>query len=216
VSKKRRTAKRIVRPNDTIDSVYLTEYTITSEPIEDTHYQRLPAHVKDAVERLHTLAQQRPHAAIPELLQWIEQYPTIPMLYNFLSVAYSHAGDREKSEQTAVANYQHNPDYLFARVNYAEICLARSDYAKVAEIFNHTFDLKLLYPKRSRFHISEFAGFMGVIGVYFLETGERDTAEKVYAVLRQAAPDHLFTQRLGRKLNPNLFQRLMKRIASQP
>lgn len=43
------------------------------------------------------------------------------------------------------------------------------------------------------FHISEFAGFMGVIGVYFLETGERDTAEKVYAVLRQAAPDHLFT-----------------------
>ena len=137
------------------------------------------------------------------------------MLYNFLSVAYSRAGDRAQSEQTAMANYQHNPAYLFARVNYAEVCLARGDYAKVAEIFNHTFDLKRLYPKRRQFHISEFAGFMGVIGVYFFETGERTSAEQVYAVLRLVAPDHLFTQRLRRKLNPTLFRRLMTRIARQ-
>ena len=216
MSKNRRTAKAVARPSPTPGIVYLTEYEITSEPIQDARYKRLPRHVKDAIERLHTLSQTRPREAIPELLQLIEQYPNMPMLYNYLSVAYSLAGDREKAEQTALMNYQRNPDYLFARLNYAEICLANRDYSAVSEILDHKFDLKMLYPKRKRFHVSEFAGFMGIVGVYFVETGERDAAEKIYDVLHQVAPDHALTNRLREKLYPTLFQRLVNRIANQP
>ena len=85
-------------------------------------------------------------------------------------------------------NYRRNPDYLFARLNYAELCLARGDYETVAEIFEHKFDLKLLYPKRRRFHISEVANLMGLMGVYLLETGECEAAEKYYEILSQIAP----------------------------
>ena len=213
--KKRRT-RSSRQPNDPSENVYQTEYEITSEPLEDARYKRLPQHVKDAIERLYAGIQSHPREAIPELLQWIEQYPTIPMLYNYLSLAYSHSGDVEKAEHTILENYQRNPDYLFARINYAELCLAKHDYQKVADIFDHKFDLRLLYPKRKRFHVTEFAGFMGVIGRYFLETGNRALAEKIYDVLVQVAPEQPLTRRLRRKLYPNFFQRVADRMLNQP
>jgi tetratricopeptide (TPR) repeat protein len=213
VAKRRKRTKRSVQHGTQPPDVYLSEYEITAEPIEEGFYKRLPAAVKDSVERLHEQAQTRPQTAIPELLQLIEQYPKVPMLYNYLSVAYSRAGERAKAEATILANYQQNPEYLFARVNYAELYLMRGQYEKVAEIFDHKFDLKLLYPKRERFHVTEFTGFMGVVGVYFLATGQRELAEQVYGVLMQVAPDHQLTRRLGRKLHPNLLQRVLRRIA---
>ncbi|MBN1935009.1 MAG: hypothetical protein JW934_10110 [Anaerolineae bacterium] len=64
-------------------------------------------------------------------------------------------------------NYRRNPDYLFARLNYAELFLRRGDYERVAEILEHKFDLKLLYPRRNRFHVSEVSNFIGLVGLYW-------------------------------------------------
>jgi len=139
----------------------------------------------------------------------------MPMLYNYLSVAYSVAGQYEKAQALAEENYRRYPDYLFARLNYAEICLAGGEYDKIGEIFEQKFDLKLLYPKRKRFHISEVASFMGLIGVYCFETGERKAAEMYYEVLRQMAPDYPMTKILRRKLFPNLLQRLWLRLVGR-
>lgn len=215
MSKRRRATQSHRQAQDAPGVVYVTEYEITSSPIQDRRYRRLPRRVKDAIERLHDEAQRRPHKAIPELLEWIEKYPNIPMLYNYLSVAYSLAGQREKSEAVSQENYRRNPDYLFARLNYAEVCLAKGEYEKIGEIFEHKYDLKLLYPRRKRFHISEVANFMGLIGVYFFETGEREAAEKYCEILQQIAPGYPMTKRLRRKLFPNLLQRLWLRLMGQ-
>jgi tetratricopeptide (TPR) repeat protein len=193
-------------------AVYITEYEITSEPIQDRFYKRLSRSVKDAFERLHYESQSQPRKAIPELLEWIEKYPQLPMLYNYLSVAYSMAGQYDKMEAVVLENYRRNPDYLFARLNYAEICLKKGDYQRVAEILEHKFDLKLLYPKRRRFHISEVVNFMGLVGVYFIEIGARETAKKYYDMLDQLAPDHPMTKRLRRKLSPGFLPRLLGRL----
>ena len=88
----------------------------------------------------------------------------------------------------------------------------KKDYAKIPEIFDHKFDLKLLYPKRNRFHITEVANFMGLIGLYFLAIGERGLAEKYNAALQEAAPDFPMAQKLRRALMPGLFARLWKRL----
>ena len=215
MSKRRRARRSRRQAQDTPSAVYVTEYEITTSPIQDRRYKRLPRRVKDAIERLHDEAQRRPRETIPELLEWIEKYPRVPMLYNYLSVAYSLAGQREKSEAVVQENYRRNPEYLFARLNYAEICLAKGEYEKIGEIFEHKYDLKLLYPRRKRFHISEVANFMGLIGVYFYETGEREAAEKYYEILEQIAPDYPMAKRLRRKLFPNQLQRLWQRLVGQ-
>jgi hypothetical protein len=49
------------------------------------------------------------------------------MFFNWLSGAYSVLGDVHGVEETVRENYQRNPQYLFARVNYAELCLRDGD-----------------------------------------------------------------------------------------
>ncbi len=195
--------------------IQVVEYEITDEPIYDPHYEQLPRRVKDEIEQLHHLSQFRPRKAIPKLRGLLKRYPHIPILYNYLGVAYSHTGQHEKTKAVALKNYQRNPDYLFARINYAQLCLVEGDYEKVAEIFEHKFDLKQLYPSRNRFHISEVAGFMGLIGVYFFEIGEREAAEQYYAILQQIAPHHLMTRNLRRRLFPNFLRRLWHRLTGR-
>jgi tetratricopeptide (TPR) repeat protein len=139
----------------------------------------------------------------------------MPILYNFLSIAYSTAGQIEQAEVVTKENYRQNPDDLFARVNYAEFCLAKGDYEKVAEIFEHKFDPKQLYPKRKEFHISEVINFMGIIGVYFFETGQEELAKQYYDVLNQIGPDYPMAKRLHRKLYPGPLRRLWGRLTDQ-
>ncbi|MBN1485178.1 MAG: hypothetical protein JXA37_10680 [Chloroflexia bacterium] len=215
MSKKRRKKPARRQLPSEQDTVYISEYEITSEPLSDRRYDRLPDRVKEAFEQLYHLAQRRPRQAIPELLEWIEKYPKIPMLYNYLSVAYSRTGQSEEMEAIVEENYRRNPDYLFARLNYAQLCLAKGDYEQVAAILEHKFDLKRLYPKRKRFHISEVANFMGLIGLYFLGIGERDVAEKYYELLKQIAPKYPMTRQLRRQLFPNFLQRLLLRWSGQ-
>jgi len=193
-------------------AVHISSYEITDEPILDREYRRLPARVKEAIERLHRESEIRPRNAIPELQALIERCPQVPQFYNYLTVAYSGIGALDKAEAVTLASIRANPDYLFARLNYAELCLMRKDYAKIPEIFDHKFDLKLLYPKRNRFHITEVANFMGLIGLYFLAIGERGLAEKYNAALQETAPHFPMAQKLRRALAPGLFARSWKRL----
>lgn len=210
-------AKRSKKPqiqlfDDDLNTVYISNYEITYEPILDRKYKRLPGHVKDAIERLHYDSQRKPEEAIPELCELIKKYPKVPMLYNYLSVAYSGIGDVETAEETTKINIERNPDYLFARLNYAEFFLRRKEYEKVAEIFDHKFDLQMLYPRRKRFHISEVANFMGFVGVYFYEIGEREAAEKYHEILQEIAPKYPMSKRLKRRLYPGIIVRLLNRL----
>jgi tetratricopeptide (TPR) repeat protein len=202
--------KRRVPAPETPEAVSLLPYEITTDPMPERRYQRLPRHVKEAIERLHDLAQRRPREAIPELREWLTQYPQLPLFYNYLSVAYSRAGRRQDAEAVIAENYRRHPDYLFARLNYAEVCLAQGNYARIAEIFAHQFDLRLLYPRRRRFHLSEVANFLGVIGLYFVAIGKRDVAERQYELLKHIAPEYPLTKRLRRTLYPSLFRRLLR------
>jgi hypothetical protein len=206
---------RVSHTSEKPSGISLSRYEITTEPIHDRHYQRLPRHVKEAIERLHDVAQRRPREAIPALRDLIRQYPRVPQLYNYLSVAYGRAGQRQEAEAVVQENYQRNPEYLFARLNYAEVCLARGDYAQVAHIFAHTFDLHVLYPQRKRFHRSEVANFMGVVGLYFLAIGNRELAEHYNKLLQQIAPDFPLTTRLHKKLFPGLWRRLWRSVTGR-
>ena len=206
---------RVSHASEKPPGIALAHYEITTEPIQDRRYQRLPRRVKEAIERLHDVAQRRPREAIPELRDLIAQYPHVPQLYNYLSVAYARAWQWQDAKAVVQENYQRNPEYLFARLNYAEVCLARKDYAQVADIFAHTFDLQALYPQRKRFHLSEVANFMGIAGLYFVALGNRELAAHYDTFLQHIAPDFPLTTRLHKKLFPGLLRRLWRRVTGR-
>jgi len=71
VSKKRKIAKPNSQLHDGYKPVHVSTYEITTEPILDRRYKRLPKHVKDAIDELHDLSQRQPQKALPELLEWM-------------------------------------------------------------------------------------------------------------------------------------------------
>lgn len=187
-------------------------YTITREPIVDQAYKRLPKNVKEQVDQLHDLTLRRPQTVIPELVALREQYPQVHQFANYLVIAYTRTGQTELAQQLIEENYRRDPNYLFARAHYAELCLHQGKLTEVAEIFAHNFDLKQLYPERKRFHISEVLTFFGVMGNYFLAIGDRERAEQCYELLHEVEPKHNYTRSLQRKLYPGAFRRMLNSL----
>ncbi len=208
--KRKRASHRKVQTSTQPVVLRLLEYEITEEPILTKQYRELPPHAKEGLDQLYGLVHDHPDKAIDEIQAWIQRYPDMPVLYNYLSVAYSNIGDYRKAEETVLANFQKNPDYLFARLNYAGLLLHQQEYTKVAELLDHKFDLQAFYPHRRRFHISEFVGFMSVVGRYFAGVEQREMAAQIYDTLRKLAPDHPSTQQLRLELRPSLRARLLR------
>jgi tetratricopeptide (TPR) repeat protein len=207
-------ASRHLQPS-TADALVYAEYDITDEPLENRHIKRLPSQVQARIDDLYELAQHDPTQVIPELERLIVTYPDVPTFYNYLSIAYLHSGDQEQATALVWEAYRRHPQYLFAKVNYANLCLQHGEIEKVPGIFAHTFDLKQLYPHRTRFHVSEFTGFAWVMCRYFCAIGERETAALYYQMLKHVAPRHPMTKQAKRTLYPPFWIRWLRTWAAK-
>src|SRR5919199_5956369 len=199
----------------TADALVYTEYDIIDEPLDNRDIKRLPAPVQARIDDLYELAQHAPTQAIPELERLVTTYPHIPTFANHLSIAYLAAGDQEKATTCVREAYHRHPQYLFAKVNYANLCLQHGEIGKIPGIFDHACDLKQLYPHRTRFHVSEFTGFAWVMCRYFCAIGERETAALYYQMLKQVAPRHPMTKHAKRALYPPLWVRWLRTWAAK-
>src|SRR6266567_4547711 len=207
-------ASRHPQPS-TADALVYTEYDITDEPLDHRDIKRLPAQVQARMDDLYELAQYDPMQAIPALERLMTTYLHIPTFANHLSLAYLAAGDQEQATAWVREAYRRHPQYLFAKVNYANLCLQQGEIGKIPGIFDHAFDLQQLYPHRTRFHVSEFTGFAGVMCRYFCAIGERETAALYYRMLKQVAPRHPMTKHAKRALYPPFWVRWLRTWAAK-
>jgi tetratricopeptide (TPR) repeat protein len=215
--RQRRTKPQAAPPRKTPASAHLehSEYELTDEPLDNPYLKHLPAQVRDTLGDLYHKAHRRPKEVISDLERLVATYPRVPVLSNYLSVAYLRTGDTEKAEACVLEAYRRHPKYLFARVNYANVCLQRGEITKIPDIFEHKLDLKQLYPRRKQFHVSEFTGFAGVMCRYYNAIGERHAAEIYYQILKQLAPRDRLTKHAKYLLYPPLWLRLLQRWAGK-
>lgn len=209
-------SKRQSRQANKDQHLILLEYTVTFDPIKNKDLETLPPDVQERVEQLFHQIHADPQPVIPELEKLVERYP-LSLFYNYLTSAYFLSGDTKRAETLAFEAYQKFPDYLFARLNYAQICLDKGEIEKIPEIFDNKFDLKLIYPKRSVFHVSEVMNFNYVMGMYFARIGKIDTAKVYYQVLKQIDPADKMTKHLELLLAPALFlDRIKTAVEKEP
>lgn len=192
-------------------AVVQSVYEVSYQPKIDQAVQKLPQAIQQELDRLYEQIAKAPARVIPRLLELQQQYPKVMLINNYLVVAYSYV-DKEQQVQCIRENYRRHPTYLFARCHYAQHCLDQGEPDRIPAIFDHKFDLKALYPRRSRFHITEYLAFMQVLCLYFNAVGEREKAEKIYQGMRDAAPDAEETQYAKRALYPGLLRRLGNKI----
>lgn len=220
----RKAAKRKTKPVGTRHkpiargpkSILITGYEITDEPMPELAYERLPEHIKEQLETLyHEVLLQKPKEALDVLKPLIEQYPDVPQLYNYLHIAYQELGDRTNARRALQETLKRFPDYLFGRIAYAIECLQRGEAEKVPEIFEGKYELKLLYPRRKRFHISEVLGFYSLMAWYFHTQGDASRAKTYYELLRQLDPEHRNTRFIKRLLYPSRLDTLLRRALTR-
>jgi len=118
----------------------------------------------------------------------------------YLAKAYSYVRDTEKMIEVVEENYHRNPDYLFAKINYAQICLQRGKIHKIPTILDHKFDLKMLYPERNEFHALEAVSFFGMLGIYFLKIDDMDQSKHMLMILEAIDPDAEMTKELKKQI----------------
>ena len=184
---------------------------ISYDAIETEWSKMTPFAIKDKVDKIHDYIRIDPKRAISEIQELNKKYKDIPILSNFLCSCYIAIDDYENAEKVAIRNYKLFPSYLFAKTNYAQLCLNKGETNKIKKIFEGKSDLKSLYPKRKVFHISEFLSFMGVWAVYFYKIGEKDLARSYYKIMRKADRSHPLTRSIKRQIYPPMRIRLLEK-----
>ncbi len=181
-------------------------YELTTAPILDQRFRNLPQAVQDEFNNLSEIAEINGADAIPRLLELIEQYP-LPLIYSCLAIAYGRV-DPEKQKHVISENYQKNPKNLFARCNYARLCLADNNIDEIPNIFANHFELKPLYPKRTQFHVTEFTALTSVACEYYFKKDNLEQAEALFTKLQEIAPESSETRLIKELLRPSFWQKI--------
>lgn len=150
--------------------------------------------------KLYDHASKNPKRAKKEVEAFLQRHPHHPEVMNLLTYLYVSFRKMRKATHLIEENYRHNPDYLFAKINFADLCLRKKKAHKIPEIFNYKLNLPELYPNKKMFHISEYRGFMVLMGFYHLAIGKRSTAEGYHYLAARVDPDHPSTKILEKKL----------------
>ncbi|MCP5504556.1 MAG: hypothetical protein H7A41_05315 [Chlamydiales bacterium] len=149
---------------------------------------------------LYAKASENPRKVKKEVEIFKEKHPDHPEVLNLLTYLYLSCRKVRKADRLIEENYAKNPDYLFAKINFADLCLRQKKPQIIPDIFNKKFNLRELYPDKKMFHISEFRGFMVLMGFYHLSMGNKEAAEGYHYLAERVDPNHPGTKILEKKL----------------
>jgi tetratricopeptide (TPR) repeat protein len=147
---------------------------------------------------------------LPLLQELIAKYPDMPVLYNYLCVVYQQLGKIQEVKALLKEQYKKNPDYIMGVINYAHSLLQEKDFEKIAEIFNDTYILPHLFPKRREFHITEVVAFYTFMAIYQNALGHRKAAEAWLETVSGLEPEHPEVLHAAQVLKLNPIQRILK------
>jgi hypothetical protein len=107
----------------------------------------------------------------------IKEYPGKPQFYNLLQTVYHFSEQFDKSDTIIIEMYNRFPDYLFAKVSYANFLINNSRHEGVLEVFNGKPDLGYLYPGQKEFNTHEAAIYYATMCRYFIADDNIDSAD---------------------------------------
>jgi len=131
---------------------------------------------------------------IDKLHQLILKYPSVPQLKNYLATAFQVQGNRAKAMEANEWARSEHPDYLFAKINTANLFIETGQLDKVPALLGENLELQSLYPDRDLFHIGEVTNYFKIAVRYLAGIEDMELAENRLALLKEIAPDHPDTE----------------------
>jgi len=161
-------------------------FRVSRAPLADEGYTR---EQQDLLTFLHNLVLQNPELAVPEIEAALVEYPALPELRNFMYTALQKMGESERAYEAIEETVRAFPEYLFARIAYAEYLIFFERLEEIPRLFQSRFELELLYPLRDVFHISEVISFYYIMGRYYFLIGKYSKFEFCSDLLNELEED---------------------------
>ena len=115
--------------------------------------------------------------AIKGLQKAIRKYPGKPVFYTMLRSAYLFNDQSEKADDIIIETFALFPDYLTAKVDYANMLIETGVPEGVLSVFDGKPDLNYIYPGVKKFNRSEAAFYYVCMLRYFISQDEIDSAD---------------------------------------
>jgi hypothetical protein len=180
--------------------IEILSYQVTDQPMADPDLEGLPAGVLALREELRDLLLSDPEQAISRLEELTRRYPDVKVFHNFLCAAHARAGHDEAFERLVREALERWPEYLSAKIQYAQICLGHGRLEEIPKIFDGAHDLGQLHPERKLFHATEISAFAAVMASYYLRTGNLHAANLAIGRIRKVHPEHRALEGLEARL----------------
>ncbi|NGX46840.1 MAG: hypothetical protein K1000chlam3_00206 [Chlamydiae bacterium] len=143
--------------------------------------------------------QKNPRSVYAEIKTFGAAHSDVPEVINLLTFAHIQNHQIVEAEKLIADTFQAHPEYLFARINYADQCIRKKKLEMVPKIFP-TFDLKKLCPEKEVFHTSEFRGFLIMMTYYYKERKMREKTLHYFEKAKEIEPHHPSVLYLEKKL----------------
>lgn len=187
----------------------------TNAPIEEENLAKMPRRDKKRLWKLYEQIQENPQAVLPKLFELQTQYPDVPAIANYLSLAYRYNHQEELYLSTLLETYERFPDYLFGKTALAEYYLNQQEHRQVSNIFDRKFEIWQHCPDVKIFHVSEVRSFFSVVGTFFTKSNKIARALYYYCILADIDPNHHTTKRLGDEIIVREFDMFKKKFLAR-
>ena len=174
-------------------------YPVSFEPMPDILGKKLGKEVLQTYLQLLEKVQTQPRKYYQEIKTFCSKYPDSSEVVNLLTFAHLQNKNLLEAEKLIEETYWKYPHYLFARINYADQCIRKKKLSEINKIFP-LFDLKILYPEKKIFHISELRGYWILMAHYHQALKNREKALDYYETVCKIDPYHSATLHLKKKL----------------
>lgn len=173
---------------------------ITNEPVEEARFAKMAAKDKDQLNNMFQQIQQNPRKSIVELSILHQQYPDVPVIHNYLAIAYHNNKQKDKYVEMLYETIRKFPEYLFGKLSLCEYCLNNGNHIEIPKILNRKMEIWMHYPNERVFHISEVRTFYYVVGCYFALENKLARALYHYFSLAAIGLDHPSVTNLGKQI----------------
>ncbi len=159
------------------NNLIVSGYKITESNKVINQLYGITPEIQEKLAEMSVKVQKKKNSAIKELNDLIKKYPLVPQFKNFLSSLYDMQGNHFMANEVNRRLVNLHPEYLYGRLNVANIAIANSEYDKVPEILGEAMELKAMYPEREEFHTGEVIGFLLTAFKYFIGIKDVEQAQ---------------------------------------
>ena len=155
----------------------IVKYKITDSQDEINALFGITPTIAELMSEVGIKVQKKKNSAIKELNDLMKKHPHVPQFKNYLSTLYEAQGNHFMAQEVTRRCLVLHPNYLFGRLNVANIAIHNKEFEKVPALLGENMELQSLYPERTEFHIGEVASFYQTAIYYFVGIKNQEQAQ---------------------------------------